>query len=1164
MKFALRIVFGFIFLFSGAEIQAQYKVPIKTKSLVLVSDSFLLDSQLILKGSVYVKDYSAAIDYDFNYYTSTFKNIKIPKGTLLLISYQPVNPGLMRVYKNKDVNLLLPAIQANPNPYQYVPGNKNFDLGLGKEGVLVNGSIMRGLSLGNNQNAIVNANLNLQLSGRINNEVDILAAISDDNNPIQPEGNTQDIQDFDQVFVQLSKGNNRVVVGDYLLNRPKDSYFLNYQKKLRGIQFGSTQQFKNKQSLSIETEAALSRGRFVRNTLQGLEGNQGPYRLSGPNGELFIIIVSGTEVVYLDGERLTRGEQNDYIVDYNTGEITFMPKRLITGYSRIVIEFQYADRYYARTALGTHLQYQGTNFKTYLNYFTETDNKNQPFQQLLSDSNKLLLSKVGDQLDQAFTSSAIPVFPFDPKRILYRKVDSIGFENIYVHTPIAGNDAVYYELRFTYVGPNKGNYKQAASASNGRVFSWVSPINGVPQGDFEPLTFLVAPNRRQMISTGAILQAHKNHLLKLELALSDNNKNLFSEIDKQDNVGYGLKMESAHKFYFSDTNSRVESQVFYEVISATFRNIERYRPVEFDRTWNRQLQNFANKDTGNQEHILNWRTTFVNKDKWLMYYQLGYYNRGLNSYIGNRHQSGLRYKDEVNTFNLNAELLKGKQEELTFLKGFNNNVKVLQGQFTRLVYKQLISARLMWDESKFSTNSDSLLSGSYAYREYGFGIQPQDSIKFSYYIDYKNRVDQLPINYAFKMHTVANDYKAGINWVQKNFNRLNADIALRDFKVLDTAFAGLKPELTFLSRLTYDYSFFKRKITANSYLQLGSGNELRRDFQYLQVPVGQGIYVWKDFNSDGIQQLNEFQLASFADKNLADYIKVFLPTTSLISTYTTQISQTLNLSFGNPSNKQHSFKNFLKRFSNQSGLRYEKKTGAAERLQLNRFTTFNPSDTNLLTLNSLLRSTLFFNRSAAVWGMDFSWNRQSSKALLTNGFELRTKEENGFNFRYNFNQSWTFNNGILQGIKAFSSDFFSENNYQYRFIEAKPKLSYQYNQTWRISINYMHSQSNNRQDLGGEQALVNQAGTEVRYAMPKLGVLTISYNFYEVNFKGSINSPLAYDMLQGLSAGNNQLATFNLQQRIGQNLQINFNYEARKSGNIPIIHTGKMEARYLF
>ncbi len=1164
MRWYFRFCFFLVVAFWAATSNGQYKNKPITKEHILVKDSFIVDTVLILKGSLWVKDYTAGLDYDFNYYNNQFVNKRIPIGAILQMVYQPVNPGLKLLYQNKDAKLLLPDIQANPNPFKYTPGKNTFDLGLAKEGLLVNGSIMRGLSLGNNQNAIVNSNLNLQISGKINNDVDILAAISDDNNPIQPEGNTQDIQDFDQVYVQLSKVNQKVVVGDYLIQRPQDSYFLNYQKKLRGIQVGSTQTLSQKQVLSVGAQAALSRGRFVRNTFSGIEGNQGPYRLSGPNGELFIIIVSGTEVVYLDGERLNRGEQNDYVIDYNTGEITFMPKRLITSYSRIVIEFQYADRYYARTALGTQVHLQGKYLTHYLNYFVETDNKNQPFQQLLSDSNKLLLSQVGDNLSQAFTPSVVPVSPFDSKRILYRKTDSLGFSNVYVHTPSASNDTVYYEIRFTYVGPKKGNYIQAASASNGRVFSWVQPINGIPQGDFEPLTFLVAPNRRQMITAGTILNAHKNHLLKLELALSDNHKNLFSDLDKSDNTGYGLKLESFNKYYFVDTNYRIESAVFYEVVTANFRNLERYRSVEFDRTWNRQLQNMANKDTGNLEHIVQWRIAFLHKQKWLMYYQLGYYNRALGAYLGSRHQGGLKYKDSLNRFEANGEWLIGKQNEQLFVPGFNNQVQVLNGVYARKIKSQLLSLKAQTDQSKFFHAKDSLLGGSYAYYEYGATLQPQDSSKYNYYLDYKHRLDQLPLINGFKNHTLANEYKAGASILQKNFNRLQADIALRDFKVLDTAFAGLKPELTFLSRISYDYGFLKRKITANSYVQLGSGNELRRDFQYLEVPVGQGLYVWKDFNEDGVQQLNEFQLASFADKNLANYIKVFLPTTSLISTYTTQLNQTINLNFGSPSLTQRSFKNFLKRFSNQTGLRYEKKSGASEKFTLDRFTRFNPNDTNLISLNSLLRSTLFFNRSSAVWGMDINYNKQSSKILLTNGFERRAKEETGLSIRYNLSQNWSFNQVLNAGVKLLNSDFFSENNYQFRYLETKPKISYQYLQLWRVSIQYMHTQATNLPMYGVGNAVIQQLGSELRYAKPKLGVLTLGYNYYEVAFEGNINTPLAYEMLQGLSAGNNQIWTINLQQRLGQNLQINFNYEGRKSGQIPIIHTGRMEARYLF
>src|SRR5690606_13686646 len=98
------------------------------------------------------------------------------------------------------------------------------------------GILGSGIGIGNNQDLVLNRNLNLRLSGNLRNDVELIAAINDENNPIQPEGNTQQIQDFDKVFVSITKDSNTLTVGDFLMQTRPSEYFLKYYKKSRGVQ----------------------------------------------------------------------------------------------------------------------------------------------------------------------------------------------------------------------------------------------------------------------------------------------------------------------------------------------------------------------------------------------------------------------------------------------------------------------------------------------------------------------------------------------------------------------------------------------------------------------------------------------------------------------------------------------------------------------------------------------------------------------------------------------------------------------------------------------------------------------------------------------------------------------------------------------------------------
>ncbi len=203
---------------------------------------------------------------------------------------------------------------------------------------------------------------------------------------------------------------------------------------------------------------------------------------------------------------LQRGEDQDYVINYNTAEIAFTPKRMITKDKRIQVEFEYSDRNYLNANLYAYNETAiGSKLKLRVSAFSNSDARNSPINQTLDNPQKKFLDTIGDKINQAFYPFATPD-TFSVGKILYRKIDTIynaglSRDSIYVFSTDEQDNAITIFHLSTLV-QGFGNYIPDLNGANGKVYRWVAPVNGIRQGNYEPAVFLVTPKKQQVLSLG--------------------------------------------------------------------------------------------------------------------------------------------------------------------------------------------------------------------------------------------------------------------------------------------------------------------------------------------------------------------------------------------------------------------------------------------------------------------------------------------------------------------------------------------------------------------------------------------------------------------------------------------------------------------------------------
>jgi hypothetical protein len=391
-----------------------------------------------------------------------------------------------------------------------------------RDAIVFNGTKSVSVEVGRGRSATLQQSLDLSLRGKIGGDVEIAALLSDQNLPFEPDGTSRELADLDRLSITLRSSRGEATMGDFVLEGAPGQYG-RITRHLQGVR-GSASAVGARWNVA----AAGAKGTKRSVQIQGEEGRQGPYPLlSRGVAAAAAGVVAGSEAVWMDGARLKRGADADYVIDYGSGTVTFTVRRPVLGHSRIAVDFEeaagsYRRSFYAATTQGP-LRQSGSWFA---NYMKEGDDSKSASAGDLSVEDRETLSAMGDSTSAAGAGGVRYVGPGSGT---YAWDQSDPARPHWVYLGAGRGD---YEVTFAGVGAGLGEYADTLGSDATRFYVY----RGVHQGSFAPGHALAAPSGRTLVDAGGSMRAGAV-TVEAEAARSGLDRNLLSSADDGDNAG---------------------------------------------------------------------------------------------------------------------------------------------------------------------------------------------------------------------------------------------------------------------------------------------------------------------------------------------------------------------------------------------------------------------------------------------------------------------------------------------------------------------------------------------------------------------------------------------------------------------------------------------------
>jgi len=1019
------------------------------------------------------------------------------------------------------------------------------------------GSITRGFMVGSNRDLTLSSGFRLQMAGKLSSDIEILAALTDENTPIQPQGNTQTLQEIDNVFVEIKSPTYIATLGDFQYSS-SGSEFANVNRKLQGARLSA-----DYQTITPQTQAnvtgATSRGKFNTNQFFGVEGVQGPYRLVGKNNESNIIIIAGSEKVYVNGIEMVRGDNNDYSIEYGSAEITFSTRRLITDASRIVVDFEYSDRKFTRNFIGAASSsklLEGVSLRA--QYYREGDNPDAPIDIVLSDADKDTLKRAGNKQP---TKSGIANVGIDTST-------GIGKGN-YIAVDTAINGAPYtlyrfepgtplsiYNIAFSNVGFGRGDYIREGL---GRY-----KFAGINGGQYAPIILLPVAQLHQLYSFQAAITPLDNLSIKSEYSASSFDQNRFSSLGDNENDGSAVKLNFSYSpkdITLSDVSiGSFDVSLSERYKEKTFFAFDRSDVVEFGRKWSTDS---LSSTAQTSEEIREGKLSYFPTENVTLSSSAGTLERS--TQFSSRRYDGLfeMKKENYPQVSYYVEKISGEEKAARI-----NNVWFRQKGNTLYTLYNLTPSFKFEEENRkvaFDAN-DSLVPSSYAFTAYAPKLSAENTLGFDASTEFEWRKDE-----AFNEGALvpqANSFTQNYSIALKEIKDFSAStiVTLRDKKYEPVFQATNINQQTTLIKIQSRYRPFSQGLDIDLFYDAATQRTAKLERIFYKVRKGEGQYIWKDYDNDGIVDVND-EREFLLNRYDGEYNSTTINSDNLIPVINIKTSSRIRITPSRFLKQSDSFfENALKILSSETYARFEERSterNITKIYLLNPDYLFRPS--TMQYGFQYLQQDIFFFENNPAYSFRFRYNQRKGLSQYSLGLEQNYSRERSIRSRFQVaNDISNQTDIIFKNDNALSSSLLNQSR---QIVSTILTTDFSYRPEQNIEIGFKIDNSQSEDWFSPQPVTVDFNGQTIRtvFSFQNNGQIRGEFSREEVLIK---NQPATYstpyELTSGRDIGKNYLWTLSSEYRIGGNMQFSLYYSGRTTPRSGVVHNGRIEVRAYF